>query len=218
MKFEEESVWVDFKYEQLTTFCFYCGLIGHLERNCGGKMSDLKASRLNEGQYGEWMTVQGRSVGKKDRFSDFQARKKAELGKALVMVDTASQERKGSGVKNVEVKENTNVLRFTAEAEETNNGEQQLMAISREEKGGLEVIEIGVQPEVIRKEQPDLREASNGSIEGEAMELENDNEPEKQVREVFTVMDQNLLGGSRILLGVTDTESEGRWKRVNRSV
>lgn len=28
-KLNNESVWVDFRYEHLPTFCFYCGVIGY---------------------------------------------------------------------------------------------------------------------------------------------------------------------------------------------
>lgn len=124
LKFEEESVWVDFKYEQLTTFCFYCGLVGHLEKNCGGKMKDLTASRLNEGQYGEWLKAQGRSVRKKDRAPDSQAEKNDELGKSLGPVDTANQEGRGSGHNNLAVQEATNVCMNRLDVEEETNGEQ----------------------------------------------------------------------------------------------
>lgn len=34
LKLDEELVWVDFRYEQLPAFCFYCGIIGHKEKNC----------------------------------------------------------------------------------------------------------------------------------------------------------------------------------------
>lgn len=29
LKLDQEVLWVEFKYEQLAFFCFYCGLIGH---------------------------------------------------------------------------------------------------------------------------------------------------------------------------------------------
>lgn len=29
-----EWVWLNFKYEQLPTFCFFCGIIGHSEKLC----------------------------------------------------------------------------------------------------------------------------------------------------------------------------------------
>lgn len=29
LKLDNESVWVDFRYEHLPIFCFYCGVIGH---------------------------------------------------------------------------------------------------------------------------------------------------------------------------------------------
>lgn len=55
VRFEGERKWVMFKYEQLPLFCFYCGKIGHGERNCQKKMLDAKNANLMEGQFGEWM-------------------------------------------------------------------------------------------------------------------------------------------------------------------
>lgn len=28
LKLADESLWVDFKYEKIPTFCFYCGILG----------------------------------------------------------------------------------------------------------------------------------------------------------------------------------------------
>lgn len=54
-------------------FCFYCGKIGHGERNCERKITDAKNDVFNEGQFGEWLRVanvrmsnKGRVAGKKD--------------------------------------------------------------------------------------------------------------------------------------------------------
>lgn len=50
-----ESQWISFKYEQMPSFCFYCGHIGHGEQVCEAKMKDVEEDRLNEGQYGDWL-------------------------------------------------------------------------------------------------------------------------------------------------------------------
>lgn len=58
IRLEEELVWVDFRYENLPAFCFYCGRIGHPERSCEHKMEDSKNNCIVEGQYGGWLRVQ----------------------------------------------------------------------------------------------------------------------------------------------------------------
>lgn len=40
VRFEGDRRWVSFKYEQLPLFCFYCGKVGHGERNCQKKITD----------------------------------------------------------------------------------------------------------------------------------------------------------------------------------
>ncbi|KAK6117057.1 hypothetical protein DH2020_049200 [Rehmannia glutinosa] len=47
--------WVDFRYENLIGACYYCGLIGHIERGCHSRKEDLQNSNLNEGQFGDWL-------------------------------------------------------------------------------------------------------------------------------------------------------------------
>lgn len=52
IKLDDELVWVDFRYEQLPNFCFYCRKIGHPEKNCERKMMDFRGNSICEGQYG----------------------------------------------------------------------------------------------------------------------------------------------------------------------
>ncbi|KAK6140965.1 hypothetical protein DH2020_025293 [Rehmannia glutinosa] len=52
-----EKVWVDFRYEKLQNFCFYCGLVGHLERGCLARRDDMQRDKLEEDQFGEWLRV-----------------------------------------------------------------------------------------------------------------------------------------------------------------
>ena len=35
LNFEGDICWVDFRYEKLQEFCFACGILGHLVRDCG---------------------------------------------------------------------------------------------------------------------------------------------------------------------------------------
>ncbi|XP_062075810.1 uncharacterized protein LOC133779929 [Humulus lupulus] len=56
MKFRkgtEDWVWVNFKYENIPTFCFVCGLIGHAEKFCPRRFEVPEYDILQP--YGEWM-------------------------------------------------------------------------------------------------------------------------------------------------------------------
>ncbi|KAK6151112.1 hypothetical protein DH2020_016044 [Rehmannia glutinosa] len=51
IKLGEEAIWVEFKYENLQGFCFYCGKVGHMERGCLTKKEDINTNSINEGQF-----------------------------------------------------------------------------------------------------------------------------------------------------------------------
>ncbi|CAA0815026.1 Unknown protein [Striga hermonthica] len=56
IKLGAEERWIDFKYENLLTFCFYCGVIGHNDRACETKrdkpVSDASIEREESGGVG----------------------------------------------------------------------------------------------------------------------------------------------------------------------
>ena len=39
---KDGNFWVDFKYERLAQFCYYCGMIGHEEKGCAKAIMDEK--------------------------------------------------------------------------------------------------------------------------------------------------------------------------------
>ncbi|KAL8502097.1 hypothetical protein ACS0TY_021279 [Phlomoides rotata] len=52
-----KCVWIDFKYERLPSFCYLCGLLGHMRHECdladgGDEVEDLANEKL---PFGEWM-------------------------------------------------------------------------------------------------------------------------------------------------------------------
>lgn len=55
LKLDNEVILVDFGYEQLPWFCFYCERIGHREKHCEAKMSDSRERCICEDQYSEWL-------------------------------------------------------------------------------------------------------------------------------------------------------------------
>lgn len=48
-----EWQWINFKYENVPTFCFICGIIGHSEKFCG-RLFDLPEGEITK-PYGAWM-------------------------------------------------------------------------------------------------------------------------------------------------------------------
>lgn len=72
IKLGDKTVWVEFAYEHLPTFCFYCGYLGYPERLCQKKVADARNNKVCDGQYGDWMRVVtprgGRRGGLSERF------------------------------------------------------------------------------------------------------------------------------------------------------
>lgn len=45
--------WVAFTYEKMPVYCFFCGLVGHLERKCHLRFREDFVDPGREFQYGE---------------------------------------------------------------------------------------------------------------------------------------------------------------------
>lgn len=63
MKIKREGgswIWINFKYERLSTFCFVCGMIGHTERECS--VIYANAGKEVERAYGVWLRAPTRGV------------------------------------------------------------------------------------------------------------------------------------------------------------
>ncbi|CAA0806580.1 Unknown protein [Striga hermonthica] len=59
----QETHWVDFRYEGLLSFCFYCGRIRHRDKSCSVKKEDINSNMLKLGQFGDWLRTFGLSQG-----------------------------------------------------------------------------------------------------------------------------------------------------------
>ena len=47
--------WVEFKYECMPIFCYWCGMVDHDERDCMLWIRSSKTLRAEEKQYGPWL-------------------------------------------------------------------------------------------------------------------------------------------------------------------
>ena len=59
------EVWVNFKYEKMPNFCYWCGLVSHDAKECSVWLSSKGSLSLDQQEYGSWLKVDPFSVGKK---------------------------------------------------------------------------------------------------------------------------------------------------------
>lgn len=50
-----DRVWVDFKYERLPIFCYWCGMVDHDEKECIQWIRSTESMRPEEMQFGAWL-------------------------------------------------------------------------------------------------------------------------------------------------------------------
>ena len=56
---EGNCTWLNFKYERLVMFCYFCRFVGHDLKHCAGFFAAEKNGATMELQYGDWLKVVG---------------------------------------------------------------------------------------------------------------------------------------------------------------
>ncbi|GER37118.1 RNA-directed DNA polymerase (reversetranscriptase)-related family protein [Striga asiatica] len=55
LKLNNQLIVVGFQYERLLSMCYYCGMLGHLDKNYTARLEDIANGNPKEGQFGEWL-------------------------------------------------------------------------------------------------------------------------------------------------------------------
>ncbi|CAA0818874.1 Unknown protein, partial [Striga hermonthica] len=150
---------VTFQYERLINTCYYCGIIGHLERACEKRCKDINTGNVKEGQFGDWMkAVDSLMVSKPPSISSPTSQSSEEILKNQLLSNiptgrSAENQTSGSNshsqtIKVTQVENAKNVELSNAEMEEdivTFRGSSDLM-LERNDKitGEEEKIQLGV--------------------------------------------------------------------------
>ncbi|XP_040991016.1 uncharacterized protein LOC121238254 [Juglans microcarpa x Juglans regia] len=50
-----ESVWIHFSYERLPNFCYWCGRVGHTDKDCAFRTRDSEVQKMVAQPYGVWL-------------------------------------------------------------------------------------------------------------------------------------------------------------------
>ncbi|CAA0831274.1 Unknown protein, partial [Striga hermonthica] len=74
IKLGDQRLGVTFLYEKLVSCCYYCGIVGHLERSCDVRAKDIEEGKQMVGQFGEWLKAMeiGRMGGSSQNSSPSQ--------------------------------------------------------------------------------------------------------------------------------------------------
>ena len=52
---EETEIWISFKYEKLSNFCYCCGMVTHDERECEKRLAEKEPHCQVQQEYGAWL-------------------------------------------------------------------------------------------------------------------------------------------------------------------
>lgn len=216
IRLEEEVAWVDFKYEQLPGFCFYCGLVGHLEKSCEQKMLEAKESDLCEGQYGEWLRASGRLGQKKVGLLDKPVQEHAGDAKRAVQEGEVSEgglEQGGSTrVKEGEQQGHSTILEGVGVGAIENH-----LPVNNGKSGGLQIVPAsggqGGDNQTTQTSGRELAAVGDSWVDGD-MEIEL---PQGQVNRIcLQPLNQNQIDERGNQNMETVVRTEGKWKRVVR--
>lgn len=76
-----EPLWVDFKYEKLPDFCYFCGKVSHLMRDCEEYAQEKDPVRRRNLEFGGWMRMNEERKGYwKQRSEHGEGEKEGDVG------------------------------------------------------------------------------------------------------------------------------------------
>ncbi|CAA0835012.1 Unknown protein [Striga hermonthica] len=75
IKLGNQKVMVAFRYEKLVNLCYYCGMIGHLDRNCSKRLRYFENNCVVDGQFGDWPKTSETFAGGRSMQSDSSGEK-----------------------------------------------------------------------------------------------------------------------------------------------
>ncbi|KAL3516820.1 hypothetical protein ACH5RR_023722 [Cinchona calisaya] len=90
IKWNGKAKWLLLKYEKCLDFCYNCGLIGHVERNCYRQMNSSQENK--ELQYGGWLKAAAMSSPRKIWKGD-SIRKAEVVHNSQELISTTPEER-----------------------------------------------------------------------------------------------------------------------------